>query len=139
MELIPAVGAAVAALLSGWFYTLTVRLRPVAVAPWLAPLPLLLLAPRVPWSFVAVAAAVERVTVGVLSAIGLATLATWAVRRARSGATGVSAHVGLAAEPGGAVPVSSPEGRRTLESYAQRIEQLAGRGATVVVLPEVAF
>src|SRR5258706_11375075 len=58
MELIPAVGAAVAALLSGWFYTLTVRLRPVAVAPWLAPLPLLLLAPRVPWLFVAVAAGV---------------------------------------------------------------------------------
>jgi apolipoprotein N-acyltransferase len=54
----PAVGAAVAAVLAGWLYTLTVRLRPVAVAPWLAPLPLLLLAPRVPGVIVGVAAGI---------------------------------------------------------------------------------
>src|SRR4051794_39906758 len=35
---------------SGWLYRLGSGLRPVAVAAWAAPLPLLVLAPRVPWS-----------------------------------------------------------------------------------------
>lgn len=264
MAFSPAVGAAFAAVLAGWLYTLTVRLRPVAVAPWLAPLPLLLLAPRVPGVIVGVAAgiawgsgqlvlwrywtrvlsmpaplavaqivsgssgvaaimllartqlvagrlvlaavtvpvawvtleflvsvrsvhgawwsvaytqgdlpvvlqiasvtgssglaallsfpaaviaavvtpvgsAVERVTVGAVSATGLAALAMWAVRRARSVTTGTSVHAGLAAEPGSAVPVGLPVGQRALASYVERVRQLARRGATVVVLPEVTF
>ncbi len=35
--------------MSGWLYRLGTGLRPVAVAAWAAPLPLLVLAPRVPW------------------------------------------------------------------------------------------
>ncbi|MFU8875752.1 nitrilase-related carbon-nitrogen hydrolase [Micromonospora sp. SL4-19] len=37
------------AVISGWLYRLGSGLRPVAVAVWAAPLPLLVLAPRVPW------------------------------------------------------------------------------------------
>src|SRR5690606_21186712 len=46
------VGAALAAtLVSGLLYGLSARLRPVPAAAWLAPLPLLLLAPRVSLAF----------------------------------------------------------------------------------------
>lgn len=51
--------------ISGWLYRLGSGLRPVAVAAWAPPLPLLVLAPRVPW-FAAVSVAAGAWLVGQL-------------------------------------------------------------------------
>jgi apolipoprotein N-acyltransferase len=59
MSVVGQVAFCVAAVaLSGWLYRAGTGLRPAAIATWLAPVPVLVLAPRVPWyAAVAVAAA----------------------------------------------------------------------------------
>lgn len=85
---------------SGWLYWLGGGLRPTAAAVWLAPLPLLLLAPRVPWA-AAVAVAAAAWLVGELRAWSYQTgdLGNPRVRvaaRMIGDAAGVGAIVGLA-------------------------------------------
>jgi apolipoprotein N-acyltransferase len=47
--------------------------------------------------------------------------------------------VGLAARPELAQRLGSPEGAALVSAYGPQLRQLAARGATVIVLPEVAF
>ncbi|GAA2369268.1 apolipoprotein N-acyltransferase [Dactylosporangium salmoneum] len=83
----------------------------------------------------------ERVAVLLAAAAIVAALAGYALRRRRRAALGEQVHVGLAAveQSGGPVRIDSPEGAALMSQYVEKVRLLAGRGANVIVLPEVIF
>ncbi|MEV6925059.1 nitrilase-related carbon-nitrogen hydrolase [Dactylosporangium sp. NPDC051485] len=83
----------------------------------------------------------ERVAVLLAAAAIVAALTGYAVRRGRPAAPGAQVHVGLAAveQSDGPVPIDSPEGAALVSRYVEKVRLLAGRGAAVIVLPEVIF
>jgi apolipoprotein N-acyltransferase len=83
----------------------------------------------------------ERLAVLLAAAATAAALTGYAVRRSRHATPGAQVHVGLAAveHPDGAVQIDSPEGAALVSRYVEQVRLLAGRGAGVIVLPEVTF
>ncbi|MCF0094296.1 nitrilase-related carbon-nitrogen hydrolase [Micromonospora sp. MH99] len=83
----------------------------------------------------------ERVVVPFVAAALVAALIGYAARRGRRAVAGEPTHVGLAAveQPDGPVPIDSPDGVVLLARYIERVRLLAGRGAGVIVLPELTF
>jgi apolipoprotein N-acyltransferase len=83
----------------------------------------------------------ERVVVLLVAAAVVAALMGYAVRRRRRAVVGEQVHVGLAVveQPDGPVPIDSPEGALLVSRYVERVRLLAGRGARVIVMPEVTF
>lgn len=83
----------------------------------------------------------ERAAVLLAAAATAAALAGYAVLSGRRATPGEQVHVGLAAvaQPDGPVRIDSPPGAALLSQYVERVRLLAGRGAAVIVLPEVTF
>ena len=83
----------------------------------------------------------ERVAVLLAAAAIVAALMGYAVWRGRRAALAEQVHVGLAVveQPDGPVQIDSPEGAVLMSRYVEKVRLLAGRGAGVIVLPEVVF
>jgi len=83
----------------------------------------------------------ERLLVLLVAVAVVAALVGYGVRRRRRADFGEPVHVGLAAveQRGGPVPIHSAEGAELVSRYVARVRLLAGRGAAVIVLPEVTF
>lgn len=83
----------------------------------------------------------QRVAVLVLAAVLVAALTAYVGRRGRRAVPGQPVHVGLAAvaQPGEPVPIDSQAGASLVLRYLEKVRLLAGRGARVVVLPEMTF
>lgn len=83
----------------------------------------------------------ERAVVLLAAVAIVVALAGYTVRRARRAALGEQVHVGLAAveQPNGPVRIDSPHGAVLMSQYVEKVRLLAGRGAGVIVLPEVIF
>ncbi|GLH95441.1 apolipoprotein N-acyltransferase [Phytohabitans aurantiacus] len=83
----------------------------------------------------------ERLLVLLAAAAVVATLVGYAVGRRQRAVLDEPVHVGLTAveQPGGPVPIHTPEGADLVSRYVERVGQLAGRGAGIIVLPEATF
>jgi apolipoprotein N-acyltransferase len=68
-----------------------------------------------------------------------AVLTGWSRARMRPGASAEAVHVGLVAQPATLIRLDSPQGAALAEAYMQQVRLLAGRGAVIIVLPELAF